>query len=49
MNATIDRNQQTNTLDSTSPLGTEEFNFDLWARAVKRQMLASIKKREYKD
>jgi hypothetical protein len=28
---------------------SENFNFDIWAREVKRRMMASIKKRDYKE
>jgi hypothetical protein len=47
MNSNSRQNQQNNSLEPTSSAQDDTFNFDQWAREVKRQMLASLKKRDY--
>ena len=49
MSSNTIQNQQGGANESALHTGNDSFNFDMWAREVKRQMIASIKKRDYKD
>ncbi|MBD2461059.1 hypothetical protein H6G89_08395 [Oscillatoria sp. FACHB-1407] len=43
------QSQQNTSSDNTTPINNDNFNFDMWAKEVKRQMIASLKKRDYED
>ncbi|HEY9619426.1 MAG TPA: hypothetical protein V6C78_03610 [Crinalium sp.] len=49
MNPNRIQNYQTTSKESNQSGDGESFNFDLWAREVKRQMIASLRKREQQD
>ena len=45
MNNPIKKQQPSNCLETSFNESIDRFNFDVWASAVKRQMIASLQKR----